>query len=382
MIKKIITVLFVATLFLGCEEIPNDVIEIQTVDYVIENISAPSEVIFKENNILQTSMKVNNFEDIKKVWFSIDTLNGAFSISPNIGMESNNNNLYVGKFEFHESVYPGTYEIKYYIKDNINVDGENVRKVGSRLFDYKIEKGNIPPKIMEYNIYDNAVQGGYIIVSVRAIDQNGPDDIKSVYFELFYPNGTQVTSSDSNTQFLMFDNGNSTNGDLVANDGIFSSKYALDSLAVLGDWKIVVYAIDKQDSISKPIETLVNVEVNVAPEIGNLDMPGQINKGTPFVIKLDVTDGNGLSNIERVYYQLKDSEGNLIVNSKGISKFPLFDNGDTDRNGDVTENDGTFTIIVPWPNNNDWLGTWTFSFNAEDKAKAISNTITQNLEVK
>ena len=75
-------------------------------------------------------------------------------------------------------------------------------------------------------------------------------------------------------------------------------------------------------------------------------MPLTINKNVRFSFSLAVSDPNGLSDIKSVYYEVKDPSGNKISNSQGISKFPLFDDGKTSDNSDITGNDGIFSVIL------------------------------------
>ena len=70
----------------------------------------------------------------------------------------------------------------------------------------------------------------------------------------------------------------------------------------------------------------------------------------------------------------------LISNSENISKFPMFDDGDTNINGDETAEDGTYTVVLRFPESVE-TGDWEFRFNAVDKAGQVSNTIINSLKV-
>ena len=75
-----------------------------------------------------------------------------------------------------------------------------------------------------------------------------------------------------------------------------------------------------------------------------------------------------------------DPSGNLVRNSENISKFPMFDDGDININGDENAEDGTYTVVLRFPETVA-MGDWEFRFNAVDRAGQVSNTITNVLKV-
>ncbi len=58
----------------------------------------------------------------------------------------------------------------------------------------------------------------------------------------------------------------------------------------------------------------------------------------------------------------------------------MFDDGNTSENGDVTEEDGIFTVILTFPASAQ-KGTWRFEFQARDRSKLLSNKIIHNIIV-
>ena len=67
---------------IGCEDIPNDIIETKSANYIVENISAPSEFTYSSsNNVLSVSILINNSVSVKNVWFNIETEDGSETIS-------------------------------------------------------------------------------------------------------------------------------------------------------------------------------------------------------------------------------------------------------------------------------------------------------------
>ncbi len=117
-----------------------------------------------------------------------------------------------------------------------------------------------------------------------------------------------------------------------------------------------------------------NGQDNVPPVISNLMMPDTIQTGQTIIMTVEVADSNGLNDVESVYYEAYDPDGNRVSNSQGIYQFPMFDDGDTAGNGDVAADDGIFTVRLTFPVNAQ-IGTWRFQFQAKDRANALSNII-------
>lgn len=261
--KNLIILLFFIALW-GCEEIPNEVIDLEAVDYSIEGISAPDIVVYSETNPkFSTSITIENSEKIRKVWSEVYTINGVEKIGSVTILESieiTSKRKYIGEVLVDENLLSDTYVIYYYVEDNVRTDGENVKKVGIKEFQY------------------------------------------------------------------------------------------------------------------------LSIAKNFPPVISDLDLPLEVDRNIKFSIFISATDPNGLSDIETIYYQLTDPSGNLVSNSKGISKFPMFDDGNTDENSDVTANNGIYSVYLIFPSSVQ-AGNWGFTFNAEDKAGSVSNTITSILKV-
>ena len=260
--KKLSIFIVGIVLLWGCEEIPNETIEPQSINYSVSEINAPDIVVFTESdNSITTSIVVEQSETVETIWFDITTINGLEKISSSNIMSGNNNNTFSGKAKLDANLLSGKYEIAYYIQDNVSSSGENVKKVGTKQFQYLSEVLNFPPSI------------------------------------------------------------------------------------------------------------------------SNLDIPIEIDKNVRFSFNINVSDPNGLSDIQSVYYEVKDPNGTKISNSQGISKFPLFDDGNTNENSDITENDGIFSVYLIFPVGSQ-SGNWVFNFNAVDKSDSISNTLTHTLKVK
>lgn len=89
-----------------------------------------------------------------------------------------------------------------------------------------------------------------IIISIEAFDPDGREDIKSVFFNSFLPDGSPSRSN----PIYLYDDGNlTTNGDLNANDGIYSRIIILPPNTPKGTYRFEFQAIDKKNESSNII---------------------------------------------------------------------------------------------------------------------------------
>lgn len=381
--KKNFIIFILSILFWNCEQISDGVIEPTNVNYLVVSVNAPDKVIYSESNILTTSILIKNTETIKNVMFNISSLNDSEQITSSILMTSIQNSAdktYTGKVEIDQNLLPGNYIINYYVEDNVRIDSDNLRKVASKKFQFQIEKENFPPVLSDLSVPESVTAGANFLLEVKVIDPNGPEDIKEVNFEIFDSQGNKVLSDSTNgtSTFKMFDDGKS--GDKISKDGIYSANFAFNKNVDLDTWKFIFFAFDSDNFVSDTLETEISTTENIAPVISNLDMPSEVERDVFFPFSIFAEDLNGLPDIDSVYYQLFDPNGNLIKNSENISKFPMFDDGNTSINGDVTSGDGTFTVVLRFPKTVE-IGDWEFRFKAVDKAGLNSNNIINILKV-
>lgn len=201
-----------------------------------------------------------------------------------------------------------------------------------------------------------------------------------------------IKSENGNTLLIdrleLLDDGYKIHGDAVAGDGIYSMTYPMSSKYSNGKYIIEFFVEDKfgtgSQSIAKVGEQLMNYDnkqINYPPVISNLVIPASVTRGVKFQFSVDVNDPNSLGDIASVYYSLFKPDGTLMVNSQGLSQFPLFDDGNTTSDGDATANDGTYTVFLFFPESQP-VGNWRFEFQAKDKSGAVSNIISKIVEVK
>jgi hypothetical protein len=178
----------------------------------------------------------------------------------------------------------------------------------------------------------------------------------------------------------LFDNGNIEIADSVAGDSTYSNKFIFNNEYPSGKYSIVYYINDKQAAIQ--FLMFENGKEKFPPVISNLIFRDSVAFGDTFDFTLLAVDSNGVEDISLVYYELFRPDGSQVVNSQGISKFPMYDNGDIEI-GDVTAGDSIYSYRLFFPPNIPSIppGTWRFEFSAIDRSNRLSNKIIHYLEV-
>ncbi len=177
------------------------------------------------------------------------------------------------------------------------------------------------------------------------------------------------------------------NGDAKAGDGIFTSEFFMSKINPNGVYQIEYFASDNINlppnnfaKVGSALFTYDNNQINYPPVILNLVLPSTITRGNDFSFSLKVYDPNGASDIQTVSYHLYRPDSTLVVNSQGISDFPLYDDGNSSNHGDQTAGDGIYSAMLNFPVNQP-TGIWRFEFQAKDRGGKLSNVITQNVTV-
>ena len=204
-------------------------------------------------------------------------------------------------------------------------------------------------------------------------------EIKGVFFDIYSPDNKRANSS----SYIMYDTGQPVNGDTVAGDNFYTAIIRFDSTGLFGNYSAKYYVEDiygKVEQVATSHFFYDNGQVKSPPYIFNLILPDSVQRNVRFIFSVDVTDSNSLADVVSVYYELFRPDSSQVVNSQGISEFPLFDDGNTSSNGDEIANDGRFTIHLTFPNSIS-TGLWRFEFGAVDRGNKLSNKITKSVKV-
>ncbi|MEK6650903.1 MAG: hypothetical protein AABY75_07995 [Bacteroidota bacterium] len=89
-----------------------------------------------------------------------------------------------------------------------------------------------------------------LLISIRAVDADGTQDIKKVYFNSFLPSG----NPSSGNPFLLLDDGNTTglSGDLAAGDRVYSLRIQFAGAAP-GAYRFEFHAVDRSSDSSNVV---------------------------------------------------------------------------------------------------------------------------------
>jgi hypothetical protein len=207
------------------------------------------------------------------------------------------------------------------------------------------------------------------LVTIRIIFTSS-SEVNDVFCDVFASDQSKLNSA----PFQLFDDNN---------DNRFLNEFPLSQFYPNGIYNIKYYVKNADETIQQVAIgnfKYNNGQDNVAPVVSKLVMPDSIQAGETILFYVEVSDSNGLNDIEFVFYEAYDPNGVRIVNSQGVFQFPMFDDGNTSENGDVTAGDGIFTVILTFPASAQ-KGTWRFEFQARDRSKLLSNKIIHNIIV-
>jgi hypothetical protein len=253
----------------------------------------------------------------------------------------------------------------------------------------KIPDGIVDLKSVDYKIVGITAPVGFSYSSadstiVTSVQISNYGTVSNVWCNVASVDGTLVIKN----QILMYDDGNlSSDGDQQKGDGIFSAKFVMGKLNPNGNYKIEYFVEDNTrpapENLVKAgvhIFTFNNGQNNLPPVISIDNFPLEVNIGQQFTFSVKAIDPNGQSDIDSVYYKLYRPNGTLVINSQGISKFMLFDDGNTSVHGDITEQDGIYSAVLTFPSGQP-TGTWRFELQARDRGGKYSDLISHYLPV-
>ena len=370
--------LLIALLMFGCDDNDNAVVETNP---VIKSIITPSYWNMKDSSRYSVEVVIDDpqgYDNIGTANLKISTSagdlvfdgqlydDGAY-FNTNSGDKIANDGIYTNTINIADiTENPGAYN---FIAAAEDIDGNTAQPVEiSVIFDYSarplIHKLSAPDTI-------NTIYGQqYFFATVY--DSNGLGNIENVYFTLEEEDKDGVLKT-----YYMYNDG--TNGDAVSNDSIFT--YRTDStfsIGRTGTYKLSFFAenLFTQKSVpvihslyytpEKPIITKISM-------VDSLERP----EGYETVAKLIevwVTDAQGQSDIDSVYFYSRKPDGELANNGNSI---PLKDDG---KNGDEIAGDGIYSFLM-YISSSAFIGTYEFHFYARDKGGNISDCVTKTLEV-
>ncbi len=259
--KEILISILLLFLLIGCDSVEDGIVDPGDIGFVVENISAPKELNYTdENTQVFTTITFSNTESIKRVWINIVSQDGVIEIIRNATMISpyeNDEKTFALGVKMRIDDPSITYTIEYFVSTTLTEE----KKVASHDFKYDNMQNNIPPVISNPLFYyedespvlrDTLENNKPFIFSIKVDDENGLNDIDSVYTDFYSPNNPSAI------RVLMFDDGDEEHGDKVAGDGIYSYKNIFQNAQ--GERKFEFRARDRAGELSNMITHIVVVK--------------------------------------------------------------------------------------------------------------------------
>ncbi len=212
-----------------------------------------------------------------------------------------------------------------------------------------------------------------VIATANVDDPDGLADIARVDYSVTRPGDPRFSFTGE-----LQDDGISPDSSL--SDGIYAGNVSITiDPNDIGNYAVEFFATDHTGFTSNVIRlgfTVIRTQ-NQPPSISNLQAPDTVQLpqigSILFLMTVDATDPEGLSDIAEVFFRSLDS-------SDPTFKFQLKDDGNAQVSGDVLAGDGTYSILVQLSSTN-VPGTFRFEFQAVDKSGAVSNTILHTLTI-
>ncbi|MCH7721915.1 MAG: hypothetical protein IIA49_09155 [Bacteroidetes bacterium] len=246
-----ILLLLLPIIIIGCEQTFDNIIETVQNNYQVSFVSPTDSITFRADDSLVTI--VIGFTSSSKpgdVFCDIIASDQSKLNSSPFQLFDDNDNRYLNDFPLSKFYPNGIYNINYFVK---NAD-ETLQQVALASFKYNNGQDNEPPILCNLMMPDTLARSVIMIFSVDADDPNGLSDITNVFYELYKPDGTQVSNSQGITEFPLFDDGDtSLNGDLVESDGVYTVKLTFPVDVETGSWRFVFTAKDRGNLTSNII---------------------------------------------------------------------------------------------------------------------------------
>ena len=204
-----------------------------------------------------------------------------------------------------------------------------------------------------------------------------------------------ISAGNANDTLRLYDD--ESEGDILADDNIFSRK-------ILNSNSIITNVIPKsaKDTVFLSVQSmfkgrLVKSDVkffilgNIHPKIGSIILPQSVDRPTSnvdpnivntikFTVSANASDANGLDDIKRVFFRSYHIGLDSLMNN-GNPILLLDDGSGPNGNGDLQKGDGTFSRTISI-SENALVGTYQWTFEAQDQSNAYSDTVKRTIIVK
>jgi hypothetical protein len=237
---------------IACDETPNEIVDQKLASINVKQIEAPAGFIYTQSDsMFVASVEFDDSENIESVWATVKSVDGEITVSEetklvddgssqNSGDEKSGDSIYSAKIVMSK-IYPNG---KYVVDFFVNISSGDSKKIGSHVLIYDNGQNNYVPVISNL-VYPTIIElGNAYTFTLKAEDPNSIYDIESVNYEVYRPDGTQVSNSSGITKFPMYDDG-VTAGDVTEADGIYTVTLTFPTGQQTGNWKFVFQAVDR-----------------------------------------------------------------------------------------------------------------------------------------
>ena len=204
-----------------------------------------------------------------------------------------------------------------------------------------------------------------------------------------------ISASNKNDTLRLYDD--ESEGDILANDNIFSRKVKNSSSVIIN-----VIPKSAKDSVFLSVQSMYNGRLmksdveffilgNIHPKIASIILPQSVDRPSAnadpnivntikFTVSANASDANGLDDIKRVFFRSYHVGLDSLMND-GNPILLLDDGSGPNGNGDLQKGDGTFSRTISI-SENALVGTYQWVFEAQDKSNAYSDTVKRTIVVK
>ncbi len=224
---------------------------------------------------------------------------------------------------------------------------------------------SLPPRILSVTIPDTLPSGTpQFEFTVSVSDSDGLEDVRWVVLEGIRESAVHFrdTLHAADAQAGTF---------RLVGDSTFAAEKQ-------GSYQLRLWAEDRSGSRSDPVERAIYIE-NAPPHVAQTVMPDSLRlppPGQQYLIRIlaQVWDSQGLGDMRTVKFTVTkegDSEGDPIQ---------MFDDGNSQANGDDIAGDGWYSRVVTL-NSNNQPGTYIFKFVAEDRVGQLSAAVLDTMVI-
>lgn len=249
--------LLIPLLIWGCEKTYDNLIDTSTDNFQVNSLSGIKDINLLENpedSILTLTMTFTALSQVSDAYFDIYYSDNSKINSSPVEMQEIFDDTFSAQYFLGRANPIGNYTIRF---SAIGIEG-TAKQVALGSFYFNNGQDNQSPEIFNSVIEpDTAVVNDttVILTSVEAMDPNGQSDILEVYFIVYRPDG-----STNNTKVLLFDDGNSQNGDNVAGDGIYSRLIQVNQNNQKGTYRFEFRAKDRLGDLSNILNHYVLIQ--------------------------------------------------------------------------------------------------------------------------